>query len=95
LVVVVVLGFALATVFLGAGFFTVGALGFSVSAFFGGAFLVVADLGLVVTAFVALALDAGLVADLGLVVDLAVGLVVDLEAGLFCKTEVRQIYDGH
>jgi hypothetical protein len=96
LVVVVVLDFGLVTVFLVVGFFTVEALGFSVSAFFAGAFagafLVVEDLGLAVAAFVTLALDAGfvgLVADLVVVADL--GLVADLEVGLFCQTKVRQV----
>jgi len=74
LVVVVVLGFGLATAFLGVGFLGVG-LGFSASAFLVGAFLVSEDLGLAVVAFVVLGLDVGLVeaTDLGLT----------LEAGLF------------
>jgi len=82
--VVVVLAFVLATVFLTAGFFTVVAFGFSVSAFFTGAFLVVEDLGLAVAALVVRALDTGLVA--GLVAGFVVAdliLVPDLEVGLF------------
>lgn len=88
-VVVAVFGFGLAIVFFATGFFTVEALGFSVSAFFGAAFLVVEDLGLVAAAFVVLAFDVGLTAGLiavlvaALVVVEDLGLVADLEVGLF------------
>jgi len=87
LVVVVVLDFGLATVFLMVvGFFTV-ALGFSVAAFLVGVFFVVEALGLATAAFVVLGFDTGLVAVLGLVADLEVGLFslvagsVDLDLG--------------